>query len=54
MMPLSRLKVPHITMTPHTLGNELQVKILASSRLSNLLLIYLAVFFTIKLLGVDK
>lgn len=56
-MPLSHLKLPTITtppIKPHTLGNELQMKILSGIWLSNLLLMYLCVFFTIKLIGIDK
>lgn len=53
-MPLSHLRLPPIMSSPHTLGNELQMKILISSRLTNIFLCYLCIFFTIKLIGIDK
>lgn len=53
-MKFSDIKVPQLTIAPHTLGNELQLKILKSMRLNNFLLGYLALFATLRLLAVGN
>lgn len=53
-MPLSHLRLSSFPSELNLRGNDIQVKILGAIRTTNIMLAYLAAFFTIKLLGVDK
>ncbi len=53
-MPFSHLRLSNFPSELHLRGNEIQMRILAAIRLNTIVLVYLAAFFTIKLIGVDK
>src|SRR6266576_1467419 len=54
IMPFSHLRLSAFPSELNLRGNDIQMRILAAIRLNTIVLVYLAAFFTIKLLGVDK